>query len=102
MMKDKKPLTSASEVPRDMTLRETAEFWDTHELTEDYLVENETVGDEGLPAKRTSTKTISLRMDVDTIERLQQVARKKQKGYQTLLKQFVIERLYEEEKKLGG
>jgi hypothetical protein len=29
------------------------------------------------------------------------VARKKDKGYQTLLKEFVIERLYEEEKRQG-
>jgi hypothetical protein len=31
---------------------------------------------------------------------LQELAEKKHKGYQTLLKQFVIERLYEEEKRM--
>jgi hypothetical protein len=29
------------------------------------------------------------------------VARKKHKGYQTMLKEFVVERLYEEEKREG-
>ncbi|QQK76403.1 hypothetical protein HUG15_13095 [Salicibibacter cibarius] len=48
--------------------------------------------------KRTEAKSITIRMDQDPLERLQTLADKKQKGYQTLLKQFVIERLYEEEK----
>lgn len=42
-----------------------------------------------------------IRFDQDTIKRLQAVAAKKHKGYQTLLKEFVAERLYEEEKREG-
>lgn len=42
-----------------------------------------------------------MRFDADTIVRLQALAAKKHKGYQTLLKEFVAERLYEEEKREG-
>lgn len=42
-----------------------------------------------------------MRFDPDTLARLKAVARRKHKGYQTLLKEFVMERLYEEEKREG-
>ena len=41
------------------------------------------------------------RVHADALQRLRALARKKGKGYQTLLKEFVIERLYEEEKREG-
>jgi len=47
------------------------------------------------------TKPISLRLDRFTIERLRVLAALRNTGYQTLLKEFVIERLYEEEKRTG-
>jgi hypothetical protein len=37
----------------------------------------------------------------DLLGRLKAMARRKGKGYQTLLKEFVLERLYEEEKREG-
>jgi hypothetical protein len=46
------------------------------------------------------TRPISLRLD-DVLGRLKSMARKKHKGYQTMLKEFVVERLYEEEKREG-
>ena len=52
------------------------------------------------PVRKRSTST-SLRLDEDTLGRLRHLARKKGKGYQTLLKEFVVERLYEEEKREG-
>ena len=61
-------------------------------------------GDEDSPpppsVRKRSTST-SLRLDEDTLARLRHLARKKGKGYQTLLKEFVVERLYEEEKREG-
>ncbi len=42
-----------------------------------------------------------MRFDDDTLGRLRFLAEKKHKGYQTLLKEFVTERLYEEEKREG-
>ena len=44
---------------------------------------------------------VAIRFDADTLARLKAVAEKKHKGYQTLLKEFVAERLYEEEKREG-
>jgi len=47
------------------------------------------------------TKPISLRLDRFTVERLTALAALRNTGYQTLLKEFVVERLYEEEKRAG-
>ena len=47
------------------------------------------------------TAPMSLRLDRFTVERLKALAKLRGVGYQTLLKQFVVERLYEEEKRAG-
>jgi hypothetical protein len=96
-----KSVNDPNEIPKNMTDQESAEYWDSHELTEDFLLHARPLEDSEMPPKRTDAKTITIRMDIDTLDRLQELAEKKHKGYQTLLKQFVIERLYEEEKKLS-
>jgi hypothetical protein len=47
------------------------------------------------------TTPIAVRFDQFTLERLRALAALRNTGYQTLLKEFVIERLYEEEKRAG-
>lgn len=47
------------------------------------------------------TTPIAVRFDQPTLERLRALAARRNTGYQTLLKQFVVERLYEEEKREG-
>jgi hypothetical protein len=47
------------------------------------------------------TTPIAVRFDQFTLERLKALATLHNKGYQTLLKEFVVERLYEEEKRAG-
>lgn len=47
------------------------------------------------------TTPISLRLDRFTLKRLKTLAALRNTGYQTLLKEFVVERLYEEEKRAG-
>lgn len=47
------------------------------------------------------TKPIALRLDRFTLERLKALAALRSTGYQTLLKEFVVERVYEEEKRAG-
>lgn len=54
-----------------------------------------------LPPARPRARPISIRLDEDLLRRLKALARRKGKGYQTLLKEFVLERLYEEEKREG-
>ena len=52
-------------------------------------------------APRGRTTPIAVRFDQFTLERLRTLAARRNTGYQTLLKQFVVERLYEEEKRGG-
>lgn len=47
------------------------------------------------------TTPIAVRFDEFTLRRLRELAAHRNTGYQTLLKEFVIERLYEEEKREG-
>ncbi|HXR28305.1 MAG TPA: hypothetical protein VN772_01920 [Solirubrobacteraceae bacterium] len=47
------------------------------------------------------TRPIAVRFDRFTLERLKALAMLRRTGYQTLLKEFVVERLYEEEKREG-
>ena len=95
---------SEDEVPEFKSEREEHAFWNTHVFSEEFIDRALARGDE-IPApptreRKRSTST-SLRLDEDTIKRLRHLARKKGKGYQTLLKEFVVERLYEEEKREG-
>ncbi len=52
-------------------------------------------------ARRGRTKPIALRLDGFTLERLKALAALRHTGYQTLMKELVVERLYEEEKRAG-
>lgn len=94
-----KPVKTPNEVPQNMTEDESASYWESHEITDGFLANARSLEESEMPPTRTEAKTITVRFDVDTLDRLQHLARQKHKGYQTLLKQFVIERLYEEEKK---
>lgn len=51
------------------------------------------------PRTRGRTTPIAVRFDEFTIKRLKDLAARRNTGYQTLLKEFVVERLYEEEKR---
>jgi hypothetical protein len=51
------------------------------------------------PRARGRTTPIAVRFDEFTIKRLKDLAERRNIGYQTLLKEFVVERLYEEEKR---
>lgn len=96
------PIEDPKQIPGHMTDDTSADFWDTHEITDDFLEKARPLEPSEMPNKRTEAKSITIRMDLDTLERLQELADKRHKGYQTLLKQFVIERLYEEEKRSIG
>jgi hypothetical protein len=64
--------------------------------------ERERRGHATRPARaRGRTTPIAVRFDEFTIKRLKQLAERRNTGYQTLLKEFVIERLYEEEQREG-
>jgi len=80
---------------------EEADFWDSSEITREFLENAEPVPDGVLPPVRGRTRPVTIRFDADVMRRLKVLAREKGKGYQTLLKQFVTERLYEEEVREG-
>lgn len=93
---------SLADVPAFSSDEAAAAFWDTHGPTEHFL--EETVLDEApdwLPPPHPRTTPVAIRFDPDTLARLKAIAKKRHKGYQTLLKEFVAERLYEEEKREG-
>lgn len=98
---DRIPLTDPSQVDADMTEEQAREFWTRHEITEEYLRKAGPVASEELPKFRPRTKPVSVRLDADLLRRLKRLAEVKNKGYQTLLKEFLSERLYEEEKREG-
>lgn len=106
-MSDKKiqdkmtPLRDPAQIPEGMSERGAREFWDTHEVTEEYLEKAEPIPEGVLPPPRPRTRPVSVRLDEDVLRRLKAVAESKHKGYQTMLKEFIAERLYEEEKREG-
>jgi len=51
--------------------------------------------------RRGRTTPVSIRLDRFKLRRLKSLAALRNTGYQTLLKQFVVERLYEEERRAG-
>jgi len=96
-----KEIQNPEEIPQFANEAEEAEFWATHSLGEQFLANMEPVPEDVLPPARPRTHPISLRLDSDVLERIRALAETKHKGYQTLMKEFVVERLYEEEKREG-
>ena len=82
-------------------------WWRTHRLAPELLEHMQPDADAGgaglpIPARpRSAGQLLSLRLEADTLRRLRALAAKKGTKYQTLLKQFVVERLYEEERREG-
>ena len=93
------PIHSIDEIPAFVSEDEEHRFWQTHELAEELWDKLPAVPEEELPRPR--TKAVPVRFDEDVLRRLKVLAAKRHTGYQTLLKQFVVERLYEEEKREG-
>ena len=99
-MKKANTIHSLDEIPKFDSEAEEAAFWDTHEFS-DELWDSLPSAEDALPPPRPRTKPIAVRFDEQTLSRLKVLAEARHKGYQTLLKEFVMERLYEEEKREG-
>lgn len=87
------------DVPEGLSDEEQIQYWETHDVTEEYLAKVEEAPEDERPRPR--TRPINVRFDDHTLGRLKALADRRDVGYQTLLKQFVAERLYEEEKREG-
>jgi uncharacterized protein (DUF4415 family) len=94
------PVNDTNEIPAFKSETEEAEFWSTHSFGPKLLEQMKPLPEGLLPPPRDErTKPIAVRFDRDVLKRLKAVAAHKGKGYQTMLKEFVLERLYEEEKR---
>lgn len=98
-----------NDIPTFKTEAEEAEFWDTHELASGMMTKENAAAAEaaGLlpparprPERPAKSNPTSLRLGVDLERRLRHLAELKGTTYQTLMKEFVLERVYEEEKRL--
>ena len=102
-----KTIKSWDEVPEFKSEREEHEFWGSHSLSEKMLENFHPPAEGELPPPRPRTKPrprknpVSVRMENDLVNRLKALAAIKGVGYQTLLRQFVADRVYEEEKREG-
>jgi predicted DNA binding CopG/RHH family protein len=86
------------------TDREVMEHYDSQTITETDLTRAmSTAGIQAIAQAKKSQKVpsrlTSIRLEPDLEQRLRSLASAKGIGYQTLLKNFVIERIYEEEKR---
>lgn len=94
-------IQSWDDVPDFETEAEEAEFWDTHTLGERLLDRMEAIPDGVLPPASVRTVPITFRLGQDALRRLQALADRRQRGYQALILDFVLERLHEEEQREG-
>ena len=94
-----KPIDDLSDIPENLSDEEQIEFLETHGVSEEFLEKTEAVPEDERPHPR--SRSITLRVDAFTLGRLKELAERRNVGYQTLLKEFVVERLYEEEKREG-
>ncbi len=95
------PINSFDGVPAFRSEEEEQQFWSTHSLGDAILAQMGPLPDDVLPPPRPRTRPLAVRFEEDTLRRLKALAERKHTGYQTLLKRFVLERLYEEEKREG-
>lgn len=97
---------SPDEIPAFASEREEAEFWDTHSLGDEFWENAPALADldPPLPFVRDegSEATITIIIDRDVLDRLKALARRRRTAYQMLVKQFVLERLAEEEQREGA
>ncbi|CAN5545490.1 CopG family antitoxin [soil metagenome] len=92
---------SHKDIPEFKSEAEEHDFWKTHVWSEEMMALAEPDPELPLPRPKTRSSITSIRFEDDTLTRLKKLAGKKGMGYQTLLKEFVLERLYEEEKREG-
>lgn len=94
-----RPIDDPNEIPENLSDEERIAFLEKHGVSEEFLNNAEEVPGEERPPPR--TKPINVRFDDFTLGRLKELAERRNVGYQTLLKDFVVERLYQEELREG-
>ncbi|MCE0482998.1 MAG: BrnA antitoxin family protein [Methylacidiphilales bacterium] len=83
-------VTDWDSVPLFTNLIEEAQFWEEHQISQ-RLMQTALVGTD-----TNESTTITLRMDPRMLSRLKRLARQRYLNYQSMLKQWVAERLEKE------
>lgn len=89
------------EIPTFTSEQEEVRYWSEHEASDELLSDMGPVAEDVLPPPRTPARPVSVRFEAQLLDRLRNLASLRGIRYQTLLKQFVLERLYEEEQREG-
>jgi hypothetical protein len=87
-----------ADIPVFTSEAEEAAYWGTHTLSEQLLKQMQPLSEDDAPRPRKS-RAISIRIDEGLLERLQTLADQAHRPYQSLLKQFLSERIELEESK---
>ncbi len=87
-----KSISSWSDIPDFQSEEEEALFWIGHELSPELMKASEHV-----PDSREST-TITLRFDPRMLSRIKRIARERFLNYQSMMKQWLAERLENEQR----
>tara|TARA_B100001109_G_scaffold247005_1_gene236343 strand:+ start:702 stop:980 length:279 start_codon:yes stop_codon:yes gene_type:complete len=87
-----KSISTWGEIPDFSSEAEEADFWKDHELTPPLMKASEHV-----PDGREST-TITLRFDPRMLSRIKRIARERFLNYQSMMKQWLAERLEVEQR----
>lgn len=86
---------SWNDVPKFRSETDESDWWATHDPGEELLAEMQPVplNKEERDDRRARTRPVAVRFDESTLQRVRTLAERRNKGYQTLLKEFIVEPL---------
>lgn len=87
-------INSWTEVPAFDNPKEEAEFWNNHSISPKLLANSR------MDADHKESTTITLRFDPRMLARIKRMARSRYLNYQSMIKQWLSERLEEEVRKI--
>lgn len=95
---DLKPIYSEEDIPEFASEAEEAEFWDTHYLADELWERNKLIEQpDWLPPVRGEGPSIPI--ERNAADRLQKLAKERNTSYQELARQFIEERLDQEDER---
>ncbi len=92
---------SVDEIPAFASEAEEAAFWATHQIGDELWDRLPPAPEDDLPPTRRRTRPVGIRFDESMLRRVKVLAARRHQGYQTLIREFIAERLYEEEQREG-
>lgn len=97
------PIRNPEQIPTGMSDEDHFRFWETHSVTEELWDQLESVPKDERPrARPRSVDPAAADLDAPTTKRLRALAQRRNVDYRTLLNEFVVDRLRQEEGKEGA